>query len=718
MADINAQGTQILEKQADARRPDGTLFDSPDNQRFDLDRWSDDYARRVVVQEYDEISSWRKQNHDPRWDEAERLFLADYPQQVWPGSRQPRSSLSVPIAFEQIESMKPRMVGGLFSEDKWFECEAKAGTTPEIANCIQNTLYDQFTYSNPREQMRRVIGSALLLGNGITELYWDRHTEQRLQFIPQFVPKVKRIVDPITGQWYKQPTGEYTMKMIDKKIDQIINRPSMRYISLRDFFIDAHAPSPVVKEARYCQKRIMMPIEDVVALGTDNGFDVPEMPELVWILNNVRDYDPSDQSRQTANALNKVNINTGTEYTSDSRIGRVEVLIRWSNERLVWVIGKALTIYNHPNPFGFIPFYNTFYVDLIDRFYGLSVADVVESEQRFQAKLINTRSDELSLALDPPTTTMSSGRLSTFELRYRPGNVVHVDKPDDVQRQFPQNYTAQAYMEQQQSEIRVQRITGQNEGVMQGVPTAQNPVARSATGANMQQAASMTRLIYTVENTETLQLEPIVADGWELDKLYLSPKEKMDIAKQCKVDPAQLFNGYIQPHVRAGSKMASKQVMAQMFPLVMQALGNGAVLAQLAIQGMTVDWQETFRVLFDAAGYTRKATIIRPMNQQEQQMFQQSQQQQQQESQMKMNMQRERLQSIADMQQDKGTMDFVKEMAKVMMQNKAEGKPLETGLEGLMGRMMQGQGQGQGTQPQSMAQPLQIGPGPEQGFGG
>lgn len=704
MADIDNKGTAILDGQADARKPEGTLNASIDQQDFSEDRWTDSYAKRVVVQEYDEVSQYRKQNHDPRWDEAEKLYLAEYPQQVWPGTRIPRSSISVPIAFEQIESMKPRMVGGIFSEDKWFECEGQYGTTPKIANNIGNTLYDQFSFSNPHEVVRRGISSALCYGNGIVELYWDRHTEARTQFTPKFSQKKKTIVDPLTGQRFQQPTGEYTMKMVDQKIEQLINRPAMKYLSVRDFFIDPHAPSPVVKEARFVQKRVMVSIQDVVDLGQDNGFNVPSVAELTWILNNVQDYDPSDQSRQNANAYNRVSLNPTIEYTKDGRIGRVEVIMRWSNDRLIWVVGKALTIYNHPNPFGFIPFYNIFYVDLIDRFYGLSVADVVEGEQRFQGKLINTRSDELSLALDPPTVVQGTGgRISTFELRYRPGNLAHVQNAqEDVQRQFPKNYTAQAFVEQQQSDIRVQRITGQNESIMQGVPTAQNPIARSATGANMQAAASMSRLIYTVENIETLVLEPLVADAWELNKRYLDPSEMIAIAKSYQADPSEMFNGFVSTHVRAGSKMASKQIMAQMFPLVMQALGNGAVLSQLAMQGQTVDWQEMFRILFDAAGYTRKATIIRQMNGQEKQQFQQAQQQQQQDAQMKMQMQRERLTSIADMQQDKGTMDFVTQIAKIMLQNKQEGRPIDSGLQGLLQQAAGGMGgsdiQGGGSQ--------------------
>lgn len=681
--------SKISQQQSEARKVDGTLQDIPEKQLTGESRWTDAYAKRVVVNEYAEASQWRKQNHDHRWDESERLYLAEYPQLVWPGSRVPRSSLGVPITFEQIEAMKPRMVSALFSEDQWFEMEGKYGTTPKTAHDIQDIIYDQLCYSNPREQGRRAVGSALLFGNGIIELYWDRRMTDKQKFIPQFIQKKKRIVDPITGQWHNMPTGEYSMKMVEEKVEELINRPAMRHISIRDFFIDPHAPSVVPNEARYVQKRIMMPIADIVALGEADGFDVPSMEDLKIILNNFREYEPSDQSRENANSYRGVNTSSTVEYTADATIGRVEVIIRWSADRLVWVVGKAKTIYNHPNPFGFIPYYNIFYADLSDRFYGLSVADVVEGEQRFQQSLVNKRIDELSLSMDPPTVT-TNNRLSTFELRYRPGNVAHVEDPmKDVQRQFPGNVTSQVYVEQQQSDIRVQRITGQNESIMQGVPTPQNPVARSAAGANMQLQASMSRLIHTVENAESLVFEPIVADCWTLNKMYLAPDEMQGIAELYQTDPVEMFNSTVIPHVRAGSKMASKQVMAQMFPLVMQSLSSGGVLTQLMSQGLTVDWQEMFRILFDAAGYTRKATLIRPMNEKEQQFVQQQQEQTKQIEQMKFEMQRERMGQLSDMQQDKGTMDYAKEIAKVLMKNESdESKDHMKGMIGLADREM------------------------------
>ncbi len=704
-----AAGPGILDKKADAYVPTGTLNSSVDLQNTSQNRWdSDTFARRTVVQEYREAAQWRKFNHDHRWDEAERLYLAWYPQRTWPGSREPRSCLGVPITFEQIESMKPRMVSAIFGDERWFEVDGRMGTAPKIGSVVENILGNQLEYSNPREVVRRGVNSALLLGNGIIELYWDYQKRQDRRYVPTYVPSMQRIVDPITGESFRQPTGEYDVRWVDKTIETVINRPAMRYVSVRDFFIDVHCPSVVPKEARYVTKRILMNMDDILALKGVGGFDVPSRDELMYLVNFDRPVDESDMSRTAANAQRFVNYQPAANYTADPGIGRIEVLIRHSKDRLVWVVGKSLVIYNHPHPFGHIPFYNIFYADLTDRFYGLSIADVVEGEQRFQANLLNKRVDELSLAIDPPTVT-TNDRFSTYELRYRPSNVVKVTNPaTDVQRQFPQNITQQAFVEAQQSDIRVQRITGQNESIMQGVPTPSNPIARSAAGANMQQAASMSRLVHNVENIEDLALEPLVADAWELDKQFLSPKEMQDFAKAGKVSLMDLFNGQVKPYVRAGSRMMARSILAQEFPLIMQSVANAGVMQELRQQGMTVDWQEMFRILFDATGYSTRGQIIRPLNDQEKQAVQQrqqaEQQQQQAEVQAELQKQRERLTSLSGMQQDKGTMDFVRDIVRTMLQNQKEGKPIETGIAGLLGGMMSGQGQGGPGQGQTQGQ--------------
>jgi hypothetical protein len=54
-------------------------------------------------------------------------------------------------------------------------------------------------------------------------------------------------------------------------------------------------------------------------------------------------------------------------------------------------------MYNSANELGCLPFLNSFYIDVPNQFYGLSMADVCEPEQRLQQSIINARIDELAL---------------------------------------------------------------------------------------------------------------------------------------------------------------------------------------------------------------------------------------------------------------------------------------------------------------------------------
>ena len=72
--------------------------------------WTDDFAKKVVVEDYSRASNYRFQNHDWRWNNADELYLGFTPQKYWEGTKIPRANISVHTAYEQIESLMPRVM--------------------------------------------------------------------------------------------------------------------------------------------------------------------------------------------------------------------------------------------------------------------------------------------------------------------------------------------------------------------------------------------------------------------------------------------------------------------------------------------------------------------------------------------------------------------------------------------------------------------------------
>jgi hypothetical protein len=342
------------------------------------------------------------------------------------------------------------------------------------------------------------------------------------------------------------------------------------------------------------------------------------------------------------------------DQTADPGGTRVEVLIYKTDRRIVWVANRSMVFYNRPNPYGRKLQYNFCYTDLLDRFYGLAITDVVEGEQRLQEGVLNGRIDELALNIHPQTVVARSNTEPVYKLRVRPGGVTYsTDPKNDMRREYTQNVTQQAFMETAASDVRVQKITGQNDLVS----GAQNPVARSATGAGLQGQATFSRSQYQVEKVEDNMLGPILTDVHMLNQHHLDPNQMIEAVDGQMIDPMEVFGAKVRFEMRAGSRMASRQGLLQVLPYIMQYAMNPQLNSQLADQGKTLDYEEIFQMLLDSTGYKKKATWIRDMTPQEQQALQAARQNPQNAE---LQKQRERMAQMATMQQNKGELDLTK----------------------------------------------------------
>lgn len=633
------------------------LAAKPGDLRLPTDPWSDAHAKTVVLRDYDQAATWRQSNHDWRWQEAWRTYNAVAQVRHWEGTRMPRSSIGIYTAFQQVESVLPRIVQALFGDDPWVEAEGGIGVTAEAARTVRDIVLAQLDQSNAREQVRMSAKSMLVCGNGLLELSWLHQERRRLSFVPSFVPKKKTVTDPLTGAKMAAPTGEFDRRIQEITVMDIENRPVLSYTPLARFYIDPNAPSTNVQEARFVVHRDLMDIDKLKSLKETPGFDIPESMALIELAAEK----PSDHGDWTmANQGHARNESTTPwiDQSVDPAARRVEVLRYWTRDRLVWLINRTWIAFNKPNPFGFIPYYNLPCWDLLDRFYAIGLVEIVHGEQNFQQDVLNLRVDELALSINPPRYKKRGQPLPQYQMRVRPGMIAEIDSPrEDVVTVFPSNVTQQASFEIQASEARAQKATGVTDLALMGTPTGINPAARTATGASTQAQASFNRIQYLVENMEANVIEPILDDIVSLDKLYLDPNQMVKSLQGSELDPIEIFQADVKFRMRAGSRMQSKQGLMAVYPMILQAMTNPALLEQLSLQGKTVNFDELFQMLVDVSGYKRKADLIRDLTKEE---IERRQQQQPSPEQMKMDMQRERFEQLKEMNIDKGEMELAK----------------------------------------------------------
>lgn len=578
-------------------------------------KWTDDYALQVVRSDWAYAETYRVNAHDWRYRNADELYLAWAGQNYWEGTRVPRSSLGMYVVFEQVESMLPKIVSAVTSADGFHFTADQPDKSEEgdlVVQAWRELVLAQLDETRFRDQVRRAIKSLAIYGNGVLEVGFEEFTDEYIQFEKQSrVTKMGTAFHPVAGvvpfPIERKDSFRRTPKMDTKK------RPYVRYVSIKDLYVDANLETSCLQDAGYVIKRVYMRAEQIKALKGQEGFKIPS-DEFLTNLSKAKSTANQDVTKLSTELFRYNMWNPAMDYSSDPAQKRIPVVEYTTNNRKVWWLqgteGTDGIIYNQNNQYGMINFFSAPYADVPDRWHALSVADVAEGEQRLQQAIINARVDELALALHPPTLKRRGITVPWYQLKRAPGRVVEVENPEsDIKEAEIKNVTQQAFIEVSASENRVQRITGLSDLAALGTPASGgNSANRTATGVSTQVGATQDRMRYLVENVEDLLIEPVVNAVVRFNRKFLDLKTA---ANWLKIDPRfknldaeKVMNTRVTVECRSSIKMAAKSAFLQQFPLLMQTYLNPEFLQLLAKTNQKVlDADAVEKTLWDAISY-------------------------------------------------------------------------------------------------------------------
>jgi hypothetical protein len=624
------------------------------------DRWSDEYALKIAKSDFETAEAYRTQNIDPRLSIADQLYLAWNPPKMWEGTRIPRSNVGIFTCFEQIESLLPKLMTSIFADyPKWFMCSGRLGTSPEEARNVQDLMIAQMENLNMhgistiREVFRRCFKDAFVYGNGVAELCWLSQTVKRNYTYREAKPETKRLEIPGMGM-IEIPTGRIRRRIKTVPIIEEIEQPFLRNIRPQDFYIDPNCPSPIVSDAHYCCSRRLMAIDEIMAYDGTEGFDIPDNDTLI-ALTKTKPVAQGDYTKSQTEAMRQMWWQPQNDTSADAAGKKLEVIEYTTKDHKVWMLNRQRVIYNEPNPYGFINYYDFFYCDIPGRYYGFAVTDVLEGEQRVQTSIINARLDELALSIYKPIVKKRGGSQPAYQYKTRPGQVIEVENPrEDIVFPPSTNCTQDAYIEVQASDNRAQKITGGSDLAILGTPSSGgNSANRTATGVGAQVQAVGSRIQYQVENNEDTVIEQVLSDWHTLNCRFLDPEKAVQFLGQAgeaiMLDPLKIMNSRVKMGMRASTKMASRTALVQSMPMILQTLMNPALMQELSKEGKAINWTEIERMLFDMMAYRSAEGIFRDMSDEEKQALNQPPMTEQ----IRMQMQRERLMGQKDIAEDK-----------------------------------------------------------------
>lgn len=603
---------------------------SSDEQRKILaptDKWTNRYAWEIVKSDWAFAESYRTNAHDWRYRNADELYLGWVGQQYWEGTRVPRSSLPVYVVFGQVEAMLPKIVSSVTGTDAYHFTADQPGEDSALAVIAWRELVlAQLAEARWREQVRRAIKSLAIYGNGVLEAGVEEYEDENITFDRNIrTTKITLVPHPTMGQ---VPVPTASEEVFTRKVHKETKlRPYVRYVSVKDFYVNPNSESTCLQDAGYVIKRVYMTASQIKELGRNKDFAIPDDTYLTN-LSHSKSTANQDVTKLSAELYRYNMWNPAQDYTSDPAQKRIAMVEYTSKDRKVWWLqggeGDESIIYNKGNRYGQINYFSAQYADVLDRWHALSVSDVAEGDQRLQGAIINGRVDELALALHPPIKKKRGITVPWYQLKRAPGRVTEVEDPEkDLVESEIHNITQQAFVEVSASESRVQRTTGITDLAALGAPSSGgNSANRTATGINTQSGATQDRMRYLVENVEDNLIEPVVNFIIKCDRKFLDMKTASNWLaldpRFAQLDPAKVMNTRVTAECKASQKMAARAGFLQLFPMLAQTVLNPEFLQLMGQQEqMILNAASLEDMLMDAINYAPREPLFVKMSPQQ-----------------------------------------------------------------------------------------------------
>src|SRR6185437_7257098 len=128
-----------------------------------------------------------------------------------------------------------------------------------------------------------------------------------------------------------------------------------------------------------------------------------------------------DFSKQTAESYRGNAYQPQLDKSVDPALAKIELIRYWRPNRHVEVLGREWPFFNECNQYGIIPHLNVFYIDMLGRFLGFSIPDLVEGDHKLAMTILNDRIDELNILLHPPIIRRRWAMMGTSGKRFHPG---------------------------------------------------------------------------------------------------------------------------------------------------------------------------------------------------------------------------------------------------------------------------------------------------------
>lgn len=558
------------------------------------------------------------------WTMADLLYQSPATQSAFDGGNVGQASVPKFMVSNHLNSIVPKIMGGIFFDDPPFMLRPRPATKPEVVTAKTAIFSAQLDAMHFEEEVERTLEQAALLGTGIMKWGYCEHKRKMKKYIRKAEKLGLKQPDGSTKFFDTPESDDFKTEFYDK----LISHPWIKYCDIRTVLVNPGCRVGDITKAGWVVYRDYATFANLDDLRGVEGYNIPSEEILRQIFangvtsgpDNITMTIPEGMMGYLQHALPR-----SYKTSSDPNTAPMEILERWDDEKVIVVLsfnGHNILIRNEANPYGKIPFYSFNWRNIPDNFYGQGLGLLIGSEQVVEQGVTNLALDLLAYGLQPSFVRKKGFNTPTQNIRWRQGGIIDVE--EDVEKAFkvlqmpPVPTEAWGFISQAQNAG--VSTSGANEQFVQGASSGGGRATgtRSGTGAAGVIQAVASRLDGPAGRFVRQVFEPWLYRMDELNNDLLPTSVIRDmlgeeLGQQYLVDHIDFRSAKIEYEVLAGSKMGAKKEMLQFLPVILQLTNNPTFSANIQQAGYVWDGPAIFNEFARGAGWKFAQPFMRKM---------------------------------------------------------------------------------------------------------
>ena len=591
--------------------------------------YSDEAAVAIAVRDFHTCNNFVTQNQwATQWIDSDKLVQSPQNMSPWGQGLGTRSSVPNFMLSDTIDSVVPKIVGGMFYEDPPFLMRPRPGTSDETIRAKTAIHSYQLSDMGFAQTTENAVYDMCLRGTVMLKWGWKEESRKYRKFKRKAEPET--ITSPIGYKTIIHTEDSDEIQF--ENVARMVRRPDIETKDLARVMGDPACKVCNIQKAKWVVEWNYVDWEDLELLRQLEDYTIPSKEVLLdWFFRDKKTAPADNQVMSMPEGMRAYLVHALPQNyatSADPLRASLGLIERQDGNSIICVLmhgSDCILIRNSANPFAEVSrmaggtghtYLSSVWRPLRDSQYGQGLGQLVGTRQMVAQGVENLALEVAAYPLHPTFTRVMGWNTPTQEISLGTGDVLAVEG-DDVKKgigllEMPK-VPSEVWQILNYNKSEALQGAGADQNYTMGVssPGIQTSGTRSGTGAAQKGAAAASRLDGPVERYIRQVFVPFMYIAENLNNELLPTKDIREILRQSKdapdlastIDHVQYRNSQMSFEVLAGAHLGPKREMVQFLAAIEQIAINPALLQAAGDAGMRFNFSDWFKSFAELSGF-------------------------------------------------------------------------------------------------------------------